>query len=173
MPMLISCAQIADTLRRFGISDKTTSLLAIKITDTSTSSSSAPSHASSQPPTRSTPTNPEITPSDPSSSSPTTPSQQPHPHQTPLQIQNFLTANITGTPLPFTTASLNQLGDIALIRKLYKLPAPTAPPGSKRGDKGSSAGNGHAGDQNADEQEKKQRIELEIQVLGIMALKGS
>jgi len=89
-------------------------------------------------------------------------------HQT--QIQRFLTTSISGTPLPFTNASVQQINDIALIRKLYKLPISNTVNGKKGGGKGGSgAVNGHS----VDKDEEKERQELEVQILGIMALKGT
>lgn len=88
--------------------------------------------------------------------------------QTPETIQTFVTSSISGSSLPFSDASLQPLSDVALIRKLYKLPLANS---SKKGggqQKSGGAVNGHAG-----QNEEGERKELEVQILGIMAVKGS
>lgn len=88
-------------------------------------------------------------------------------------VKSHLTTHIQGTSTPFNDATLSAQTDVAAVRKAYKLNAP-ATSGRKR--KGAEA-NGGGGDAiaTADEGEagEKQTKELEINVLGIMSLKGS
>jgi hypothetical protein len=130
-----STFQISDALRRFGITDKTTSLLAIRILDTTASS-------------------------------------QPH-HHTLESIQRFLSEAIEGTSAPFSDEEVAKVRDIPAIRKSYKLPAPATIGGGKKGGKAVQT-NGSAGDEKApEENERTEMKELEMNVLGIMAIKGS
>ncbi|KAK7513583.1 kinase binding protein CGI-121-domain-containing protein [Phyllosticta citriasiana] len=138
---------IAESFRRFGIQDSTRTLLAIKITSTASSSSS------------------------PSSS--TTHPSSPFPSLPAHSISSHLTANVHGTPLPFTDAAIAPFTDLARVRKIYKLDAAAPSARGKNPKKGQAAPpplpvNGVGG-------EKKEggRAEMEACVLGMMALRGS
>ncbi|KAK8166657.1 kinase binding protein CGI-121-domain-containing protein [Phyllosticta citrichinensis] len=134
---------IAESFRRFGIQDSTRALLAIKITST--------------------------TPSPPPPS--TTPSPSPSlPAQT---ISSHLTANVHGTPLPFTDAAIAPFTDLPRVRKIYKLDAAAPSARGRNPKKGQAAPpplpvNGVGGEGKGDE-----RAEMEASVLGMMALRGS
>jgi len=144
--------QISDALRRFGISDKTTSLLAIKIID-----SAAPTLSSDPPTTTSTPSHSSATTQD--------------------TIRNFFSTAIEGTPVPFSDAELEKLRDVPAIAKLYKLGASlSSAGGGSSGKKGQTSTNGTAngaGAQDELERQRKEVKELEVQILGLMAIKGA
>ncbi|KAK7549460.1 kinase binding protein CGI-121-domain-containing protein [Phyllosticta citricarpa] len=137
---------IAESFRRFGIQDSTRTLLAIKITSTSTASSSSSSSTN------------------PSSSFPSLPAQS---------ISSHLTANVHGTPLPFTDAAIAPFTDLARVRKIYKLDAAAPSARGKNPKRGQAAppplpANGVGGERKEDE-----RAEMEACFLGMMALRGS
>jgi len=145
--------QISDALRRFGISDKTTSLLAIKIID-----SAAPSPSSEPPTTISIATHTSATTQD--------------------TIRDFLSTAIEGTPVPFSDAGLEKVCDVPGIAKLYKLGASISGGGGGGGGgkKGKTSANGTAngaGAQDELERQRKEVKELEVQILGLMAIKGA
>ncbi|KAK8193163.1 kinase binding protein CGI-121-domain-containing protein [Phyllosticta capitalensis] len=134
---------IAESFRRFGIQDTTRALLAVKIT------SSTPS---------------------PSSDSASTP---PFPTISSQDISAHLTANVQGTPLPFTDAAIAPFTDLARVRKIYKLDAVAPSARGMNPKKGQKAQqhqpvNGVAGEAKGDEREH-----MEASVLGMMALRGS
>ncbi|KAL8808213.1 MAG: hypothetical protein Q9182_000277 [Xanthomendoza sp. 2 TL-2023] len=91
-------------------------------------------------------------------------------------IQKHLSDNIEGTPIPFTDPEIAKVTDIVKIRKIYKL-TNAAKGNSRANGKGRKDGqrqnegvgfvNGDAG------QEDAERKELEIMVLGLMALRGA
>jgi len=142
--------QISDALRRFGISDKTTSLLAIKIIDSAA-------------PTTSSETNPASTPSH-------------HPPTTQDTIRDFLSTAVEGKPVPFSDAEFEKVRDVQSIAKLYKLGATISGGGGGGGKKNKAAANGTANDIKAEEDIERQRREvkeLEVQILGLMAIKGA
>jgi hypothetical protein len=139
--------QISDALRRFGLTDKTTSLLAIRIIDT---------------------TLPPYSPTD--SHSPTSDPIQPQ-HNTLELIRQFLTQAVEGTSVPFSDEEIAKVRDIASIRKAYKLPAPAVKKAVKIGQVNGSLGTEK--EKHKQEMEEREMKELEINVLGIMAIKGS
>jgi hypothetical protein len=113
------CLQIAESFRRFGISDTTTSLLVIKVS-----------------------VSPSIT------------------HESVAQHLGLV---VKGTLVEFSNKVLDEMTDLARVRKIYKLnTGQNAPPG--RGDAGGS------GMKDAGPSERK---ELEIAVIGAMALRGA
>ncbi|KAI9781308.1 MAG: hypothetical protein M1839_006101 [Geoglossum umbratile] len=110
---------IAESFRRFGISDTTTSLLVIKVS-----------------------VSPSIT------------------HESVAQHLGLV---VKGTLVEFSNKVLDEMTDLARVRKIYKLnTGQNVPPG--RGDAGGSGVNG-AG--------HSERKELEIAVIGAMALRGA
>ncbi len=109
--------QIAESFRRFGITDMTSSLLVIKLS-----------------------TSPEIT------------------HQS---VQRHLKNAIEGTAVDFSDEELKNTTDMARVKKIYKLSA-QAQGTSKKAKDGSGALT-----------EKAEGSELEVIVLGLMALRGA
>jgi EKC/KEOPS complex subunit CGI121/TPRKB len=77
---------------------------------------------------------------------------------TAQQIQEHLTKSIEGKQVPFEDDVISKLTDLARIKKIYKLNA------AGRGGKKETAGG---------VTETEERKELEIFVLGSMALRGS
>ncbi|EPE30720.1 hypothetical protein GLAREA_03687 [Glarea lozoyensis ATCC 20868] len=83
-------------------------------------------------------------------------------------IQAHLAANIEGDSLPFTDASIASLTDVARIKKIYKLNSG----GGAKKTKGAVNGAGiHGGNEDGNNQDEVH--ELEVAVLGAMALRGS
>ncbi|KAL8680304.1 MAG: hypothetical protein Q9186_003486 [Xanthomendoza sp. 1 TL-2023] len=91
-------------------------------------------------------------------------------------IRKHLSDNIEGTPLPFTDLEIAQVTDIVKVRKIYKLTNVTQGNSRINGkgrkekqklDEGVGSVNGDQG------QEDAERKELEIMVLGLMALRGA
>ncbi|THV46772.1 hypothetical protein BGAL_0361g00100 [Botrytis galanthina] len=79
------------------------------------------------------------------------------------QISEHLSSVIEGEPVPFEDESLASMVDIARVKKLYKLSALGG--GAKKG--GANGVNGKV------ENKVEERKELEIMVLGAMALRGA
>ncbi|TGO24741.1 hypothetical protein BPAE_0096g00470 [Botrytis paeoniae] len=79
------------------------------------------------------------------------------------QISEHLSSVIEGEPVPFDDESLASMVDIARVKKLYKLNAIGG--GGKKG--GANGMNGKV------ENQVDERKELEIMVLGAMALRGA
>ncbi|KAL8696510.1 MAG: hypothetical protein Q9224_002756 [Gallowayella concinna] len=91
-------------------------------------------------------------------------------------IRKHLSDNIEGTPLPFTDLEIAQVTDIVKVRKIYKLTNVTK--GNSRingkGRKEKQKQDEGVGSVNGDQgQEDAERKELEIMVLGLMALRGA
>jgi EKC/KEOPS complex subunit CGI121/TPRKB len=83
-------------------------------------------------------------------------------------IQAHLTANVEGDSLPFTDDSIASLTDMARIKKIYKLNSG----GGAKKTKGAVNGAGiNGGNENGKDQDEVK--ELEVAVLGAMALRGS
>ncbi|KAF7958338.1 hypothetical protein EAE96_001889 [Botrytis aclada] len=80
------------------------------------------------------------------------------------QISEHLSSVIEGEPVPFDDESLASMVDVARVKKLYKLNV-TGGGGGKKG-----AANGVSGKAESTVDERK---ELEIMVLGAMALRGA
>ncbi|KAI9821134.1 MAG: hypothetical protein M1827_003868 [Pycnora praestabilis] len=118
---------IAESFRRFGISDATTSLLIIKVST--------------------------------------------HPSITHESIQQHLQSTIEGSELRFSDETLNAKTDLARVRKIYKLHAPSNSGAGGGKGKGGVTGqmNGIEGHKSAEEERK----ELEVAVLGLIALRGA
>jgi EKC/KEOPS complex subunit CGI121/TPRKB len=81
---------------------------------------------------------------------------------TATSIQEHLTANIEGEQIAFTDEELRQITDLARVKKIYKLNA-----GGGGGKKGHVNGNIASGVKVDEEKE------LEVWVLGSMALRGA
>jgi len=167
---LSSNNNIATSFRTFGITDSTTSLIAIKVLGV--------------------PATPTITSDEQSTSSSSTATTQisaPRPRQqilTQEDIEKHLTTHVHGTPRPFTDAELAPLTDLSAVRKAYKLPAVgiSANANGGGGKKRPRAGdvNGSSSSSSVAEHKNEKtgtedsvRRELEIAALGMMALKGS
>lgn len=93
-----------------------------------------------------------------------------------MVVQQHLSESIEGSPLPFEEAEAVKLTDIAKVRKIYKLNNAVKNKGINGVKRGKSSRDtdeytGRAyGDSANDEAERK---ELEIMVLGLMALRGA
>lgn len=110
--------QIAESFRRFGISDTTTNLLVIKLS-----------------------TSPEITNE---------------------SVRTHLEAVIQGESIEFCNQSLAKAVDVARVRKIYKLNVPSQPVGRKKQEASGPI-----------ESEESVMTELEMLILGSIALKGA
>ncbi|KAF4637468.1 hypothetical protein G7Y89_g619 [Cudoniella acicularis] len=90
---------------------------------------------------------------------------------TASEVQAHLDAEIQGEPIPFTDSELAQISDIPRIKKIYKLN--NSGNGNGGGKKKEKVVNGDGvngvGKLTAEEEKK----ELEVQVLGAMALRGA
>jgi len=115
--------QIAESFRRFGITDTTTTLLAIKVLNVPNSA--------------------------PATSHPST----------------HLAGVVQGTRISFTDESLASITDVARVRKIYKLDAPSEGAPKKR----LKLPNGLS----QESAEANEREEMEKVILGLMAIKGS
>ena len=86
------------------------------------------------------------------------------------EVEAFLGTAVQGQEVDFTEENVKVRGDVDRIRKIYKLGSNDK--GSKRRRKdgsveGTGAGHGIEGDA------EKERQELEVQVMGLMALRGA
>ncbi|KAL1630072.1 hypothetical protein SLS54_000932 [Diplodia seriata] len=94
------------------------------------------------------------------------------------QVQAHLSESVEGTAVPFTDDSLAEFSDLARIRKTYKLDAALPsqkgknPPKKRKQPNGVAHLNGSATDE-APPSPSDDRKEMEVCILGIMALKGS
>ena len=94
-------------------------------------------------------------------------------------MTQHLSANIQGTALAFTDASLSGITDIERVKKAYKLGSTSG--GGSKGGGGKKKGGRDAvnlngvsgGDVIKAQSEGEDRGEMEIMILGMMALKGS
>lgn len=87
------------------------------------------------------------------------------PEITLANVSQHLSANIKGQECAFDDASFRKVADIDRIRKIYKLGAAAQNGRSSAAFNGGSVANGKGGDE-----ETKQ---LEVQILGFMALRGA
>ncbi|APA09305.1 hypothetical protein SS1G_12090 [Sclerotinia sclerotiorum 1980 UF-70] len=78
------------------------------------------------------------------------------------QISEHLSSSIEGEAVPFEDETLSKMTDIARVKKLYKLNACGGGGGGKKG-----------GANGVSEKIQDERKELEIMVLGAMALRGA
>ncbi|TGO78828.1 hypothetical protein BELL_0052g00030 [Botrytis elliptica] len=83
------------------------------------------------------------------------------------QISERLSSVIEGEPVPFDDESLASMVDIARVKKLYKLNVTGGGGGKKGGANGVNGVNGKV------ESKADERKELEVMVLGAMALRGA
>ncbi|KAH0562846.1 hypothetical protein GP486_002533 [Trichoglossum hirsutum] len=111
---------IAESFRRFGISDNTTSLLVIKVS-----------------------TSPSIT------------------HES---VARHLDLVVKGTPVEFSDNNLSEMTDISRVRKIYKL---------NKGQSGSPSNRRGAGGSGVDDTGPSEEKELEIAIIGAIALRGA
>ncbi|KAL9074911.1 MAG: hypothetical protein Q9161_002050 [Pseudevernia consocians] len=100
------------------------------------------------------------------------------PDITAATVSEHLATTVKGTAADFSDAALAKVGDVAKIRKLYKLSGvgEAGPKGKRRRKDGSEEGSGgiggsKAGDTGADA--NRERKELEVAILGLMALRGA
>lgn len=87
---------------------------------------------------------------------------------TASKIQSHLTSSIEGEQVPFEDSILQQLTDVPRVKKVYKLNS-NAGGGKKNGLLNGTALVGLSINRNGEENERK---ELELLVLGAMALRG-
>ena len=132
--LTISCAQIAQSLRTFGITATTSNLLAIKLS-----------------------TDPSIT---------------------SLTVSQHLSASINGTLVEFSDMSIASTADIARIKKLYKLGGigDDGNKGKRRRKDGKAEGSDLIDGLNGRDKSggaERERKELEVAILGLMALRGA
>jgi EKC/KEOPS complex subunit CGI121/TPRKB len=80
---------------------------------------------------------------------------------TSVQVQEHLSKVIEGTQIPFSDDEIGQMTDLARVRKIYKFNA-------AGGGKKANVVNGVDG-----KSEEEERKELEVLVLGTMALRGA
>ncbi|RAL60431.1 hypothetical protein DID88_000206 [Monilinia fructigena] len=86
-------------------------------------------------------------------------------------IASHLSSVIEGQAVEFNDDVLRFTTDIARVRKLYKLNSGGGSGGGKKG--GSVNGKANGASASASEKEEDERKELEIMVLGAMALRGA
>jgi EKC/KEOPS complex subunit CGI121/TPRKB len=100
----------------------------------------------------------------------TTPDAGNAPLLTPSDIQTHVSANVEGDPLPFTDSFIATLTDFGRIKKIYKLHAS----GGSSAKKGKPTVNGWVNHEVDGASGKVDEIrELEVAVLGAMALRGA
>ncbi|KAB8304130.1 hypothetical protein EYC80_003550 [Monilinia laxa] len=87
------------------------------------------------------------------------------------QIASHLSSVIEGQAVEFDDEVLRSTTDIARVRKLYKLNSGGGAGGGKKGVNANGKANGATA--SASEKEEDERKELEIMVLGAMALRGA
>ncbi|PMD20871.1 CGI-121-domain-containing protein [Hyaloscypha hepaticicola] len=87
---------------------------------------------------------------------------------TASEIQSHLTSSIEGEQVPFEDSILQQLTDVPRVKKIYKLNS-NGGGGKKNGQLNGTGGDGLSISRNGEESERK---ELELLVLGAMALRG-
>lgn len=100
------------------------------------------------------------------------------PSITPSSISQHLSTSIKGTLVEFSDASLAKTADIARIRGLYKLGGvgEEGGKGKRRRKDGSEEGGGlvdGGGEKERGGGEERERKELEVGILGLMALRGA
>jgi EKC/KEOPS complex subunit CGI121/TPRKB len=86
---------------------------------------------------------------------------------TASEIQSHLTSSIEGEQVPFEDSILQQLTDVPRVKKIYKLNSSGG--GKKNAQLNGTAMDGLSINRNGEENERK---ELELLVLGAMALRG-
>ena len=140
-PSALSCVflcrsswQIADSFRRFGISETTKDLLVVKVSPTETSCKEA--------------------------------------------VAEHLTAHVQGTPVDFTDENIAAVMDLERVRKTYKISLAQGQNkrhGNAKPDAVYGTGNATAiaTTTNDHTQDRNERKEVEVVVLGMMAIKGS
>ncbi|KAL9136586.1 MAG: hypothetical protein Q9175_002205 [Cornicularia normoerica] len=103
-----------------------------------------------------------------------------NPSITASTVSEHLTTSVEGTEVDFSDATLAEMADVGKIRKLYKLSGVVGEAdakGKRRRKDGSEEGSGvdvvgsEAG--NAGNGAEEERKELEVAVLGLMALRGA
>ena len=100
------------------------------------------------------------------------------PSITASTVSDHLAISIQGSPVDFSDASLASMVDIAKIRKLYKLGGvgESESKGKRRRKTDSEEGVGavnELSDERRDVATDKEKKELEVAILGLMALRGA
>lgn len=93
-----------------------------------------------------------------------------NPAITDQSVQQHLTSAIQGTAVEFSDENLGTLTDLARVRKIYKLNNDGGRK-SKKPSKESQLSKPEAASDNVDESHEKK--ELEVAILGVMALRGA
>lgn len=89
-------------------------------------------------------------------------------------VTRHLTENVEGDSVPFSDESLARMADAAAIRKAYKLGAGVQSTGKQKRPNVVVNGVSHDPKIDVDDKDKDvERKELEVTILGMMALKGS
>lgn len=153
--------QIASTLRTFGLRPETRHLLAVKV-------GGRPLPPTSGPDSRSTSASAAVT--DPAPQAGTVPTAD--------TVCAHLSACVEGTALPFSDQVLAPFTDFRAVRKAYKLGV--VGDGGKGNWKGGSGGKGLVdgrreaeGEAQSGRVSAEEREEMVVQVMGLMALRGS
>ncbi|KAF6237368.1 hypothetical protein HO173_004258 [Letharia columbiana] len=101
-----------------------------------------------------------------------------NPSITASTVSEHLTASVNGTPVEFSDATLAKMADVGKIRKLYKLSGvgEADSKGKRRRKDGSEEGSGGVDGVKAGSTgygAERERKELEVAILGLMALRGA
>lgn len=83
------------------------------------------------------------------------------------RVQQHLSSAVEGKPIDFSDQTLAQITDLERVRKIYKLSAPAVTEGRQLAQGNAAVVNGKPGVMDHD------RKEIEVNVLGLMALRGA
>lgn len=82
-------------------------------------------------------------------------------------VQQHLSSSVEGKPIDFSDQTLAQMTDLARVRKIYKLSTPAVAKGRQSVRGNAAVLNGDSAALDLD------RKEIEVNVLGLMALRGA
>lgn len=82
-------------------------------------------------------------------------------------VQQHLSSSVEGKPIDFSDQTLAQITDLARVRRIYKLSAPAGTKGRQLAQGNAAMVNGKTACVDND------RAEIEVNVLGLMALRGA
>lgn len=83
------------------------------------------------------------------------------------RVQQHLSSSVEGKPVDFSDQTLVQITDLARVRQIYKLSATAVTKGRKPTQGNAAVVDGKQGVMDSD------RVEIEVNVLGLMALRGA